>query len=134
MKNRKTSLTLLLALVGLFIAGPVLAGCDSDCIEIYLPPDNAAPEVDKHELTVGGGTGFTMQIRGESPVRIDFGDRTPVVNPGGQPVYQFVVNPGTERLDVVEQCDSAGCDYKYSVAEVNSSRPVLDPIIIIDPP
>ena len=132
MKNQRMSLTLLLTLVGAFVTGPLLADCGSDCIAIYLPPENAPPEVDKKELTVAGGTGFTMQLEGQVPVRIDFGDRTPVVNPGGQPVYQFVVNPGTKRLAVVEECDSDGCAYKYSVAEVNSSRPPLDPVIIIE--
>lgn len=126
------SLTLLLTLVWAFVTGPVLADCGSDCIEIYLPPDNAPPEVDKHELRVAGGAGFNMQLREGPPVRIDFGNRTPVVNPGGQPVYQFIVNPGTQRLDVAEECDPVGCDYKYSVAEVNSNRPALDPVIIIE--
>jgi len=133
MKNQRISLMLLLTLVGAFVTGPVLAGCGSDCIEITLPPENAPPEVDKQELTVAGGTGFSMQLGGEKAVRIDFGERTPVVNPGGQPVYQFIVNPGTQRLDVAEECDSDGCDYKYSVAEVNSDRPALDPVIIIEP-
>ena len=132
MNNQRTSLTLLLTLVGAFVTGPVLAGCGSDCIAIYLPPDNMPPEVDKQELTVAGGTGFSMELSGESPVRIDFGDRTPVVNPGGQLVYRFIVNPGAQRLDVVEECDSDGCEYKYSVAEVNSDRPALDPVIIIE--
>ena len=142
MKNRRMSLTLM-ALVGLFVTGPLLAQVDDDChvdetvtdctITITLPEDNTLPPVvDKPRLRVRGNTGFEFfaDITPGRQLKIDFGDRSPVIGPGGQPVFSFVLNPGSRRLDVVEPCSSDDCDYKYSVTEVG--RPVLDPIIIID--
>ena len=108
--------------------------CPPACaIDVDVPGDPSLPPAAQPEtlVTVAGSE---IMINTNSRVRIRFEDQSPFVNPGGNPIMNFVVNRGNRPMRV--RTDGNACSAqnpcKYMVHDLESpGRPPLDPYIII---
>lgn len=108
--------------------------CPPACgIDVSVPEDPSLPPVSAPE-TLLTRAGTEILISTDSRVRIEFEGQSPFVNPGGQPIMNFVVNRGKRPMRV--RTDGAACSAdnpcKYMVHDLEDpGRPPLDPYIII---
>lgn len=119
--------------------------CRNNCrLNIMLPADTDQPPMADFMLRFADPSGQLMvevnnQSRGNGATVLRFQDRdsTPFINRGGAPMVTVPVNPGQNVLNVRPFEDGvclapAGC--KYDVINTGQpDRPILDPVIIIDP-
>lgn len=117
-----------------FPAAAQQRSCPPACgIEVDVPDDPSLPPAAQPEtlMTVAGSEiVFTTNAR----IRVRFEGQSPFVNPGGQPIMNFVVNRGNRPMRV--RTDGAACSAqspcKYMVHDLEDpGRPPLDPYIII---
>ena len=108
--------------------------CPPECgIEVSVPEDPSRPPESQPE-TLLTEAGMEIVIDTNVRVRIRFEDQSPFVNPGGQPIMNFVVNRGNRPMRV--RSDGGACSAqnpcKYMIHDLeNPGRPPLDPYIII---
>ena len=108
--------------------------CPPACgIEVAVPDDLSLPPASRPETLVTEA-GTEILINTNARVRIRFEDQSPFVNPGGQPILNFVVNRGNRPMRV--RTDGGACSAenpcKYMIHDLeNPGRPPLDPYIII---
>src|SRR6056297_4009615 len=110
------------------------AACPPACaLEVVVPEDPSLPPASQPETLVTEA-GTEIMIHTNARVRIRFEDQSPFVNPGGQPILNFVVNRGNRPMRV--RTDGGACSAenpcKYMIHDLeNPGRPPLDPYIII---
>jgi len=135
--NRSTYPLYILAFSAvLTLALPALAqerSCPPACgIGIAVPPDPSLPPTVTPETLVTD-PGRQIVFRTNSIVRIRFEDQTPFIGNNGNPIRNFVVNPGNRPIRVRTDgnvCTGDGC--KYTIYdESNRGRPPRDPYIVI---
>ncbi|HKL53977.1 MAG TPA: hypothetical protein VJ902_08460 [Wenzhouxiangellaceae bacterium] len=108
--------------------------CPPACgIEVAVPDDLSLPPASQPETLVTDA-GMEILINTNARVRIQFEEQSPFVNPGGQPIMNFVVNRGNRPMRV--RTDGGACTAenpcKYMIHDLeNPGRPPLDPYIII---
>jgi len=108
--------------------------CPPACgIDVSVPENPSLPPSSEPE-TLLTQAGMEIMVSTNSRVRIVFEGQSPFVNPGGQPIMNFVVNRGNRPMRV--RTDGAACSAdnpcKYMVHDLEDpGRPPLDPYIII---
>lgn len=108
--------------------------CPPACgIEVSVPEDPSLPPASQPE-TLLADAGMEIVFNTNARVRIRFEEQSPFVNPGGQPIMNFVVNRGNRPMRV--RTDGGACSAqnpcKYMIHDLETpGRPPLDPYIII---
>ena len=110
-------------------------GKDNTTLTVTLPDDvKKAPTVDPESLCVKKNGKIKVKLvakEDDAQVKISFqNDKTPLANGNKK---EKIKKAGKE-LKIKRKCGSS-CEYKYKVydATKDSTRPPLDPLIIIDP-
>lgn len=107
--------------------------CPPACgIGIAVPQNPSLPPAVAPETLITE-PGRRIVFRTNSIVRIRFEDQTPFVGNNGNPIRNFVINPGNRSIRVRTDgnfCAGDGC--KYAIYdEGNRGRPPRDPYIVI---